>query len=47
MTQKSGKSGPDKTTKSMAAMGVFEVLITNIVLVLITYDIFVHLGQDG
>ena len=42
MIQKSGKSGPDRMTLSMAAMGVFGVLITTIMLVLITYDVFMH-----
>ena len=47
MTQKSGKSGPDRTTLSVAAMGVFGVLITNIRLVLITDDVIMHLSQVG
>ena len=46
MTQKSGKSGPDRTTLSVAAV-FFVVLITDIMLVLITDDIFIHLGQVG
>ena len=46
MTQKSGKSGPDRTTFSVAAV-FFGVLITNIMLVLITDDVFMHLGQVG
>ena len=47
MTQKSGKSGPDRTTLSVAAVFFFGVLITNIMLVLITDDIFMHLGKVG
>ena len=45
MTRKSGKSGPDRTTLRVAAMWFFGVLITNIMLVLITDDVFMHLGQ--
>ena len=47
MSQKSGKSGPDRTTLSVAAMRFFGVLITNNMLVLITDDIFMHLDQVG
>ena len=47
MTQKSVKSGPDRTAKIVAGVRFFGVLITNIMLVLITDDIFMHLGQVG
>ena len=49
MTQKSGKSGPDKTTlRLVTGYNVFfGMLITNIMLVLITDDVFMHLGQVG
>ena len=43
VTQKSGKSGLDKTMLSVAAMGIFG----NTILVLITDDVFMHLGQVG
>ena len=41
------KSGPVKTSYSVAAKGFFGMLITNIMLVLITDDVFMHLGQVG
>ena len=47
MTQKSVKSGPDRTAKIVAGVRFFGVLITNIMLVLITDDVFIHLGQVG
>ena len=44
MTQKSEKSGPYRTTLSVAAMEFFRVLITNIMLFFITDDVSMHLG---
>ena len=42
---KGGGGGRDRTTQSVAAVRIFGVLITNIMLVLITDDVFMHLGQ--
>ena len=48
ITQKSRKAGPDRTTSSVSALFFFYgALITNIMLVLIAYDVFMHLGQVG
>ena len=47
MTQKSGKSGPVGTSLSELVTGFFGALITNFMLVLITDDVFMHLGQVG
>ena len=47
MTHKSGKSGHDRTTLSVAIMRAFGMMITNIMLVLIIGDVFMYLGQVG
>ena len=44
---KVGKSGTCENVVKCGCCGVFEVLITNIMLVLITDDVLMHLGRVG